>query len=159
MAVLAKDEIETRRRDTMERRLVITPLLDAERQIQAASVDLRLGSDFFLLTRTSVEAVEPPSHEFHSQIRRVSHRIHVPLGDFIVLHPKQFVLGATLEFLRFPRDLMAYVEGRSSWGRLGLVIATATVVSPGYAGTLTFEIANVGEVPFGCIRGPELRSL
>ena len=55
-------------------------------------------------------------------------------------HPGQFVLGATLEDLRFPKkDLAADVVGRSSWGRVGLLVATAVMVQPGYRGTLTLE--------------------
>ena len=71
----------------------------------------------------------------------------VPYGDELVLHPGQFVLGGSLEYVSMPRDLMGYVISRSSWGRLGLVIATATGVHPGFRGCLTLELSNLGEVP------------
>jgi len=56
-------------------------------------------------------------------------------------------LGATFEYVKLPSDLEAQVEGRSSWARLGLQIATATFVEPGFAGVITFELSNVGNMP------------
>jgi dCTP deaminase len=135
------------REPDLERRLVITPLLDPDRQLQDASVDLRLGTEFLVPTRTDVSLLEPHKEGHAAEVKKVFRSFHVGMGATFVLHPKQFVLGSTLEYVRFPDDLMGYVEGRSSWGRNGLQIATATVVSPGFAGVLTFEISNVGEVP------------
>jgi dCTP deaminase len=71
----------------------------------------------------------------------------VPLGEHLVLHPGQFLLGSTLEFIRLPRRLGAQVLSRSSWGRLGLLVATAVIVQPGFAGSLTLELVNTGSVP------------
>ena len=72
---------------------------------------------------------------------------YVPFGEQFILHPGTFVLGVTLEWIRLPRDLAAYVIGRSSWGRYGLIIATATGVHPRFTGCLTLELSNVGEIP------------
>jgi dCTP deaminase len=63
------------------------------------------------------------------------------------LHPRNFVLGVTLEWLKMPPDLAGYIVGRSSWGRRGLIIATAAGVHPGFTGCLTLEITNLGEIP------------
>ena len=71
----------------------------------------------------------------------------VPIGDHFVLHPGQFVLGETLEWIHLPRDLVAFVIGKSTWGRDGLIIATAIGVHPNFSGILTLEISNVGEIP------------
>lgn len=147
MGVLSRKQIEERLVAPLKDRLVISPLLDREVQLRGASVDLRLGTEFIVLTRNEAPELNPASEQYEAQSRKMVRRLHVPLGDDFVLHPRQFMLGSTLEYLRFPSNLMGYVEGRSSWGRTGLVIATATVVTPGYAGVLTFEIANVGEVP------------
>ena len=57
------------------------------------------------------------------------------------------MLGVTLEWVRFPTNLAAYVIGKSSWGRRGLIIATAAGVHPGFTGCLTLELSNVGEIP------------
>ena len=147
MGVLSKRQIEERLVAPLAERLVITPLLDREAQLRGASVDLRLGTEFIVLTRNEAPEINPAADDYEAQSRKMVRKLHVPLGGDFVLHPRQFMLGSTLEYLRFPSNLMGYVEGRSSWGRTGLVIATATVVAPGYAGVLTFEIANVGEVP------------
>jgi dCTP deaminase len=71
---------------------------------------------------------------------------YVPFGRDFVLHPRSFVLGTTLEWIRLPRNISGFVVGRSSWGRRGLIIATATGVHPGFTGCLTLEISNVGEI-------------
>src|SRR6202034_1896322 len=80
-------------------------------------------------------------------------RQYVPFGGRIVIHPHQFILAATLEYIRLPTDLMAYVIGRSTWGRLGLIVATAVGIQPGFAGTLTWELRNLGEAPLSLYPG------
>ncbi|MEW5724531.1 MAG: hypothetical protein AB1896_15580, partial [Thermodesulfobacteriota bacterium] len=67
--------------------------------------------------------------------------------EAFVLHPKAFVLGITLEWFRLPANRAATVIGRSSWGRYGLIIATATGVHPGFTGCLALELSNIGEIP------------
>lgn len=72
---------------------------------------------------------------------------YVPFGQRFVLHPGNFVLGVTLEWIRFPNNIAGYVIGKSSWGRRGLIIATAVGVHPNFTGCLTLELTNVAEVP------------
>jgi dCTP deaminase len=74
---------------------------------------------------------------------------YVPFGQDFFLHPRAFVLAVTLEWVRIPGNLAAYVVCKSSWGRCGLIIATATGVHPGFKGCLTLELSNVGEIPIG----------
>src|SRR4029077_4964582 len=71
----------------------------------------------------------------------------VTFGTKFVLHPGALVLAATFEYVQLPSDLEGQVEGRSSWARLGLQIATATCVEPGFSGVITFELSNVGNMP------------
>ena len=66
-------------------------------------------------------------------------RLVVPFGERLWLHLRQFALGSTLGLIRLPRTLGAYVLGRSSWGGLRLLVATAVMVQPGFAGSLTLE--------------------
>lgn len=143
-----------------DRRLVITPLIDAKQQIGKGSVDLRLGNDFIVMKQTGLIAVDPVRRrELEENIENYQMRQRVEYGMPFYLHPQQFALASTLEYLKFPPELMAYVIGRSSWGRLGLVIATATMVEPEFAGTLTLELANVGSVPialYPCVRVAQL---
>jgi dCTP deaminase len=77
-----------------------------------------------------------------------------------VLHPGEFALASTLEFIRLPADLAVRLEGRSSWGRVGLQIhSTAGFVDPGFAGTITFELSNIGKVPIPLYPGLRIGQL
>jgi dCTP deaminase len=125
-------------------RLVVTPLLEPT-QVGPASVDLRLGTEFIELKRLERGTLDAFANE--SEVRSREERLSVGLGEHLVLHPGQFVLGATLEFLRMPRHLAGEVLNRSSWARMGLIVATAVFVQPGYAGVLTLELVNMGSVP------------
>src|SRR5262249_24459312 len=69
------------------------------------------------------------------------------LHETFVLHPNELVLAATMEWFRLPEKLAGYVTSRSSWGRAGLIVATAVAVHPGFAGCITLELVNTGEVP------------
>lgn len=130
-------------------RLVISPLLDPEKQLKSgcASVDVRLGQRFYVPLRTKLSELDRMSPKHHKDIQRYKDETFVPVGDYFVLHPRQFVLGETLEWIHLPRNLAAYVVGKSTWGRDGLIIATAIGVHPNFSGILTLEISNVGEIP------------
>ena len=147
MSVLSNEAIRERirSRDPSDR-LVITPLLE-DGQIREVSVDLRLGSWFLAHTQSQVASINPGEEEDLSKRRRLYQETFVPFGSQFILHPDQFVLGSTLEYFGLPLNLFGSVEGRSSWGRLGLIIATATGVNPGYRGVVTLELRNIGEVP------------
>ncbi len=130
--------------------LIITPMPDIDEldSSGAASVDIRLGCWFLVCrqTRIGVLDVYDETAKIPNETKLVK-SYYVPFGEKFVLHPKSFVLAVTLEWIRLPGDRAAYVIGRSSWGRHGLIIATATGVHPGFTGCLTLELSNVGEVP------------
>lgn len=143
--------------DELDDRLAIIPLLETD-QIGPASIDLRLGTEFLVLRRTSHRGVDPGSgSEFHPE--EIVDRVAVRFGEPLWLHPGQFVLGATLEYLRLPKTMGAYVLGRSSWGRVGLIVATAVMVQPGYRGSLTLELVNEGESPMALYPGVRIAQL
>lgn len=129
---------------------VITPMpnLTDLRGSGSASIDLRLGTWITTHRHTRVPflRIETKSEDAESepQILR-SH--YVRFGATFYLHPRNFVLAATLEWLRLPANLAGYIIGRSSWGRRGLITATAAGVHPGFAGCLTLELTNLGELP------------
>ena len=137
--------------------LVITPILDWGSwekdskdfgQFGEGSIDLRLGNEFIITKRTEFSNLDPiRSTELQKKVKKYQSIRMVDYGTPFILHPQEFVLAKTLEYLSFPDYLMAYVIGRSSWGRVGLIIATATMVSPTYKGILTLELVNVGNVP------------
>lgn len=157
MSVLSADEIAARLRTPGDGRLVIAPLLDLNEQLRSpqCSIDVRLGCYFEIAEATTEGIVDT----FTPGSRTPRKSIYVPLGDRIVLHPHQFVLGTTLEFVRLPPDLMAYVVGRSSWGREGLIVATAVGVHPRYSGIITLELRNLGELPVSLYPGIAIAQL
>ena len=154
-----KDLIFTKQESTREQ-LILTPILNWKRQVKkgSASVDLRLGCSFRIPKRSQLTDFDPLDTTYDRMLltrpdqketksRSRQSDLYVGIGDYLVLHPRQFVLGNTLEYIHLPSNLAAYVIGRSSWGREGLVIATATGVHPGYSGILTLELTNLGEIP------------
>jgi dCTP deaminase len=133
-----------------EKRLTITPLIVPEEQFGPTSLDLRLGTDFQVMRRSNYTHVDPLADtvQLQQEMHELWEWIHVPVGEPFVLHPGEFALASTLEHIRIPLDLSARLEGRSTWGRLGLQIhATAGFVDPGFSGSLTFELSNVSMVP------------
>lgn len=139
--------------------LVITPQphLPDLRQSGASSIDLRLGTWFLTLRESRFPVLDVSAQQCAAPgENRLTKRHYVPFGADFILHPRCFVLGATLEWVRLPKNLAAYVVGKSSWGRRGLVIATATGVHPGFAGCLTLEITNLGEVPIAIKPGMQI---
>lgn len=153
--------IKETRSESPENRLLITPILDWPRQGKSGncSVDVRLGQRFTVPRRTRLSCLDHLHAEHEQRLTRYKDVYFVPVGDYFVLHPSQFILGETLEWLHLPRSLGAYVVGRSSWGRDGLIIATATGVHAGYSGVLTLEISNVGQIPIYLYPGLRIAQL
>lgn len=146
--MLSRDEILHRLQETNLRdRLVITPLLDQSSQVSGASVDLRLGFSFLMPRRTNITDIDAMSQESAVKSKKFQERITLVRGRELRLLPGEFILGGTLEYISLPNDIAAYVTSRSSWGRAGLVIATAISVAPGFRGIITLELANLGVVP------------
>jgi len=138
--------------------LVIIPSPDPNslRSSNAAAVDLRLGTWFAALKRARTPFLSLDKRTAGSQLTKST---YVPFGSDYILHPHSFVLAVTMEWIRFPLNLAAYVVGKSSWGRCGLIIATATGVHPGFKGCLTLELTNVGEIPIAIKPGVEICQL
>ncbi len=99
--------------------LVVEPLDDVDMQVQPASIDLRLGPDFLEFRRTNISCIHPNREDEVSEYIRET---TVAEGDEFILHPGDFVLGTTKERVEVPPDLVANVEGRSSLGRLAVVV-------------------------------------
>ena len=131
----------TIRRLVEEGRIVIDPW--HPELVQPASVDLKLGDTFRVFHNHRTAAIdlrEPPTN--------LTEEIPVADGEAFVIHPGEFALGRTEEWVELPDDVVARIEGKSSLGRLGLIVhATAGFVDPGFKGTLTLEITNLTRVP------------
>ncbi len=115
--------------------LQIEPLEDM--QIQPASIDLRLGTHYLKVAEqrsVALDLVHKPEYE---EI----------ITDEVVIPPHAFLLATTREFVKLPDDLTAFVEGRSSIGRLGLFIQNSGWVDPGFEGEITIELFNANSLP------------
>ena len=137
--------------------LSISPL--EKEQIQPASVDVRLG-DTFSIVEDSPAGIINLEHEIQYKTMKT---------DTYLLLPGQFVLATTMEYFDLPCNLTAFVEGRSSLGRMGLFIQNAGWVDPGFQGEITLELFNanrcaielkagrrVGQLVFAEMDGPAL---
>jgi len=123
--------------------------------VQPASVDLRLGDTFrvFHNHRTSaIDLRDPPTN--------LTEQVKIADGEAFVIHPGEFCLGRTLEHVELPDDIVARIEGKSSVGRLGLIVhATAGFCDPGWRGTLTLELNNLTRVPIKLYSGLAIAQL
>ena len=113
-----------------ENSLVISPMENC--QVQPASVDIRLGNTFSIVEDSSTGII---SLENQIQYKTIE-------TDTYILLPGQFVLATTMEYFELPDNLTAFVEGRSSLGRMGLFIQNAGWVDPGFKGEITLELYN-----------------
>ena len=110
--------------------LIVEPL--EKEQIQPASVDIRLGNTFSIVEDTSTGIINLENEIKYKTITT----------DSYILLPNQFVLATTMEYFDLPDNLTAFVEGRSSLGRMGLFIQNAGWVDPGFKGEITLELYN-----------------
>ena len=121
--------------------IVIDPLDPSS--IQPASVDVRLDRKI-LVFRNS----RRPYIDVRESLESLTEVQEIPQEGAFILHPGEFVLGSTLEHIEIPADLVARLEGKSSLGRIGLLIhSTAGYVDPGWKGHLTLELSNVANLP------------
>jgi dCTP deaminase len=127
-------------------RLVVEPFFanSIDSGAISGSLDFHLGNRFTILQSRRAVYHDPLSDDPRKDVS--AKEIFVPMGQDFSLHPGQIVLGTTLEWFRFPNNLIAYVTGRSIWGRRGLLIVTASAVHPGSSGTITLEMSNLGDV-------------
>jgi dCTP deaminase len=132
---------ETLRSMLAEGTIVVEPLEDY--QVQPASIDLRLGRHFLKLDENTLEALTLDSELPYVKIEK----------DEIIIPPHSFLLATTVEFIRLPSNVTAFVEGRSSIGRIGLFIQNAGWVDPGFEGTITLELFNANRLPLKLAAG------
>ena len=137
--------------------LVVEPLDDPDIQIQPASVDLRLGREFLEFQHANIPCIHPNAE---AEVDEYVELTEVEEGGEYILHPGDFVLGTTHERVEIPDDLIAHVEGRSSLGRLAIVVhATAGLCDPGYEGQITLELSNLGTAPVALTPGMRISQL
>ena len=157
MSTLTHDRIEDRLAGELAKRLVVTPIL-SKKQLGDVSIDVRLSNQFIVFRMHTIGLFEPYSTP-PAALRTMQERQVVKFGKSFVLHPGMLALGCTFEYICLPADLECQVEGRSSWARLGLQIATATSVEPGFKGVLTLELSNLGTIPIQLYPGVRIAQL
>lgn len=144
MAILSDKDL----REIIEENAVYVdegPEIDRELQLGPSSFDLRLGYEFGILETRSIEAIDTRKMDDYGELKQSK---KVSPDEGMVVHPGEFVLGSTLETLNVPNDMVARIEGRSSYARLGLIPHTAAgFVDAGFEGQITLEIQNLGNVP------------
>ena len=119
--------------------------------IHASSMDFRLGNAFRLYEHSKFAVLDPMTPDSFAANMRT---IMIPDGEAFIVQPGEFVLGVTQEKISLPDDLVARVEGRSSLGRLGIIVhSTAGFVDPGFSGTITLEISNLNRLPVALYPG------
>ena len=126
------------------KRIIIKPALDFATQLGTCSIDLRLGNTFRVFDHSKYPYIDPAQKDYSNEITKV---IKVKDGESFIMQPGDFVLAVTLEAVKIPADLMGRLEGRSSLGRLGLVVhSTASIFDPGWDGKPVLELGNLGRM-------------
>jgi len=131
-------------------RIVIDPFIPEA--VQPSSVDLHLDRRFRVFRNSRY-----PFIDVRADQPELTELVEIGGDDPFILHPGEFVLGSTFERVQLPNDLVARLEGKSSLGRLGLLIhSTAGYVDPGWEGNLTLELSNVANLPITLYDGMKI---
>ena len=150
MAILSDKTIK----EYLEEGKIVIDSLKDEQQIQPSSVDMRLGDEFKVFKVIRKPYIDPKDEE------DIAESSTVPEGEAFIIHPNEFALATTQEYVKVPDDLVARVEGRSSMGRLGVTMhVTAGYVDPGFEGRITLEISNIGAMPVALYPGQRVCQL
>ncbi|MDR9396357.1 dCTP deaminase [Pontimonas sp.] len=141
------------RAEVSAQRVVLDPW--DESMVQPSSVDVRLDRFFRLFDNHKYQHIDPAIDQ--PDLTRL---VEVEPAESFVLHPGEFVLGATYEVVSLPDDVAARLEGKSSLGRLGLLThSTAGFIDPGFSGHVTLELSNVATLPITLWPGMKIGQL
>lgn len=126
------------------KKIVITPAPDLKQQLGSCSIDLRLGNTFRVFDHSRNAYIDPSKKDYSNEITK---EVKVKKNDSFMMQPGDFVLAVTLEKVKIPSDIMGRLEGRSSLGRLGIVVhSTASIFDPGWNGKPVLELGNLGRM-------------
>ena len=127
--------------------IIINPILDLEEQMNPGGIDLRLDTRLREFKFSEKESIDPskPVREHEYYIYR---ELELSKDHTYILHPREFVLAQSFEYVSLPDFILAGLDGRSSFGRLGVVVhATAASIDPGFQGHIIFELSNLAKMP------------
>ncbi len=126
-------------------RIGVTPAPNYATQLSSCMLDLHLGNTFRVFEYGSIPAIDTRGAINGEQFMRA---LEVKDGDAFTIQPGELVLACTKETLTLADDIVGRLEGRSSLGRLGVIVhGTASVVHPGWTGVVTLELGNIGRMP------------
>lgn len=136
-----------------EGKILIEPAPDFSVQLGSCSIDLHLGDTFRVFQRFKKSSL-PIDLKSPVDLEEVMEVITIPEGDAFVMQPGDFALANTVEHLEITDDLLGRIEGRSSLGRLGIIVhGTASVFDPGWRGKPVMELGNLGTMPVALYPG------
>lgn len=122
-------------------RIVVEPF--DETCIQPSSIDVKIGNDFRVFRNHTAKVID-----VKQDMTSLTELVEIPDDGVFVLHPGEFVLASTMERIGVPVDMVARIDGKSSLGRLGLIIhSTAGFIDPGFDGHITLELTNIATLP------------
>lgn len=140
-----------------EKKIVITPRPDLASQLGSNSLDLRLGSTFRIFDHSKHPYIDPMTKNIGEEITR---EVKKKKSEPFIIQPGEFVLGMTVEYVELPDDLVGSLEGRSSIGRLGIMVhSTAASIECGFRGNITLELSNMGKMPVALYPGMRICSV
>lgn len=135
----------------------ITPKIDVTSQLGSCSVDLRLGKQFRVFNHSTVAYIDTAKSKGSTEMMR---EVNLKKNERFILQPGDFVLATTVESIRIANDLIGRLEGRSSLGRLGIVVhSTASIFEPGWDGVVVMELGNSGRLPVALYPGMRICSM
>lgn len=138
-------------------RITIKPKPNIKTQLGSCSVDLRLGRQFRIFDHSKFAFIDPKNVALAANMMKY---VSVKPNEPFMLQPGDFVLATTMESLSLPDDLLARLEGRSSLGRLGIVVhSTASIFDPGWRGMIVMELGNMGRMPVALYPGMRICAL
>lgn len=138
-------------------RITIFPIPDFDTQLGSCTIDLQLGNVYRVFNHSKTPYIDPLNPKTLSD---VTTEIQIKDDEPFTLHPGEFILAMTKEYIEMPDDLMGRLEGRSSIGRLGVVVhSTAATIDAGFRGNITLELANMGRIPIMLYPGMRICSL
>lgn len=133
------------------KKIVVSPLPDYKTQLGTCSLDLRLGDKFRVFEHSKNPYLDPTKKDYTNEI---TSEVKVKQGDAFIMQPGDFVLAVTMERVKIPNDLLGRLEGRSSLGRLGIVVhSTASIFDAGWDGNCVLELGNLGRMPVALYPG------
>lgn len=136
-------------------KIKISPPVDYQTQLGSCSIDLRLDKNFRVFNFDQCPHIDPKKPK-----KNFMRKIVIPKGRAFIMQPGEFALASTVENVTMPDDLVGRIEGRSSLGRLGIIVhSTAAVCEPGSRGKIVMELGNLGKISVSLYPGMRICSL